>query len=50
MIGCCTVIMVAHRLGTLRRADAVYRIEDGMIRRYDNYKQLVADMEGGGSA
>ena len=50
MMGCCTVVMVAHRLGTLRRADVVYRVEDGMIRRYENYGQLVADMEGGGNA
>lgn len=50
MMGCCTVIMVAHRLGTLRRAEVVYRIEDGSIRRYDDYGQLVADMEGGGGA
>lgn len=47
IMGCCTVIMAAHRLGTLRRADAVYRIERGMIQRYDSFEQLVTDMEGG---
>ena len=45
MMGSCTVVMVAHRLNTLRRADTVYRLEDGMLIRYDNVDQAVRDME-----
>ena len=47
MMGRCTVIMVAHRLGTLRRADAVYRIDQGKLHRYTGFDQVVRDMEGG---
>ena len=46
MMGCCTVIMVAHRLGTLRRADTVYRIDGGRLERYDSIEQVMQDMEG----
>lgn len=46
MMGRCTVVMVAHRLSTLRRADAVYRLDHGKLRRYENFDQVVRDMEG----
>ena len=46
MMGCCTVIMVAHRLGTLRRADTVYRLDRGRLERYDSFEQVMQDMEG----
>ena len=46
MMGSCTVVMVTHRLNTLRRADTVYRIERGKLRRYDSAEQAVRDMEG----
>ena len=46
MMGCCTVIMVAHRLGTLRRADTVYRLDRGRLERYDSFEQVMRDMEG----
>ena len=46
MMGCCTVVMVAHRLGTLRRADTVYRIDSGTLHRYDSFEQVTRDMEG----
>ena len=49
MMGSCTVVMVAHRLGTLRRADTVYRLEGGKLRRYDNFEQVIQDMNGGES-
>ena len=50
MMGSCTVIMVAHRLSTLRRAEVVYRLEGGSIRPYDDFEQLIRDMEGGDGA
>lgn len=50
MMGACTVIMVAHRLGTLRRADAVYRIDGGQLARYDSFEQVMRDMEGSDGA
>ena len=46
MMGRCTVVMVAHRLSTLRRADAVYRLDQGKLRRYENFDQVIRDMEG----
>ena len=46
VMGRCTVVMVAHRLGTLRRADAVYRMDRGKLHRYDSFDQVVQDMEG----
>lgn len=50
MMGSCTVVMVAHRLGTLRRADTVYRIDHGALRRYDSFEQVMQEMEGGDGA
>ena len=47
MMGRCTVVMVAHRLGTLRRADTVYRIDDGKLQQYESFEQVMRDMEGG---
>jgi len=46
MMGSCTVIMVAHRLNTLRRADIIYRIDQGRISRYEDFDQVIRDMEG----
>lgn len=46
MMGRCTVVMVAHRLSTLRRADTVYRIAQGKLHCYDSFDQVVRDMEG----
>ena len=33
IMGKCTVIMVAHRLNTIRKADLVYRFEDSLVTR-----------------
>ena len=46
MMGSCTVIMVAHRLNTLRRADTIYRLDQGSISRYEDFDQVIRDMEG----
>lgn len=50
VMGRCTVVMVAHRLGTLRRADAVYRIDHGKLARYHSFDEVIRDMEGGKEA
>lgn len=50
MMGRCTVVMVAHRLGTLRRADAVYRIDHRKLMRYNCFDEVIRDMEGGEEA
>ncbi len=50
MMGSCTVIIVAHRLSTLRHADMVYRIENGRLQSYENVEQAIQEMEGGEEA
>ena len=30
IMGTCTILMVAHRINTLRKVDTIYRIEDGV--------------------
>ena len=42
----CTVVMVAHRLGTLRKVDVIYRIEDGRAIPYDSYEQVLREVGG----
>ena len=42
----CTVVMVAHRLGTLRKVDIIYRIEDGRAIPYDSYEQVLREVGG----
>ncbi len=46
MMGSCTVIMVAHRINTLRRAEIICRIEQGKLTRYEDFEQVIRDMEG----
>ena len=41
-----TVIMVAHRLNTLRRVDRIYRIENGECVGYDSYEQMIEETKG----
>ena len=38
-----TAIIIAHRLGTLHRADEIMILENGRIREYGDRKQLAAD-------
>ena len=47
IMGHCTVIMVAHRINTLRRADTIYRVVEGRLEKYDSFEQVERDMEGG---
>ena len=42
----CTVVMVAHRLNTLRKVDAIYHIENGRATRCESYEQAVREMNG----
>jgi len=37
----CTVIMVAHRLNTLRKVDRIYRIEDGKAIPCDSFEEVI---------
>lgn len=46
MMGSCTVIMVAHRLHTLRRADIICRLDRGKLSRYGDFEQVIRDLEG----
>ena len=47
MMGTCTVIMVAHRLNTLRRADTVYMIDHGRLQLCDSIDQVIQEEEEG---
>ncbi len=39
----CTLIMVAHRLNTIKKADLIYRIEDGRAVRCQSYESLIGE-------
>ena len=41
-----TVVMVAHRLNTLRRVDRIYRIDSGEAFAYDSYEQMMKETAG----
>ena len=41
----CTVILVAHRLNTVKNADVIYEIRDGKAFRYDSFREY-ADLRG----
>jgi len=36
-----TVIMIAHRLSTVRKADMIYVIDDGQVKEAGNHQQLI---------
>ncbi len=40
--GKCTIIAVAHRLSTIRNADTILVIENGMIKEAGNHRELIA--------
>lgn len=40
MMGTCTMIMVAHRLNTIRKADLIFELQNGKAVRYDSYEQF----------
>ena len=46
MMGQCTVVMVAHRLSTLRHADVICRLDQGELEKYDSFEQVIRDMGG----
>jgi ABC-type multidrug transport system fused ATPase/permease subunit len=37
-----TVIVIAHRLGTIRKADKILVLEDGLIRESGTHAELLA--------
>ena len=45
MMGSCTVVMVAHRLNTLRRADVVFRVRNGKLERCEDLEQELREAE-----
>ena len=44
MMGQCTIVMVAHRLSTLRHADVVCRLDQGELKKYESFEQVIRDM------
>jgi ABC-type bacteriocin/lantibiotic exporter with double-glycine peptidase domain len=42
----CTVIMVAHRLNTLKKSDFIYRIEGGCATLCPSYESLINETSG----
>lgn len=38
-----TVLMVAHRLSTLKACDVIYELEAGQIKRQGSYREIVSD-------
>jgi ATP-binding cassette subfamily B protein len=47
MIGSCTVVMAAHRLGTLRRADDIYLMNNGRLEKCGSFEELTEFMGAG---
>ncbi len=45
MMGVCTVVMVCHRLNTLRHADVVYKVQDGKLQRFESFDQVLQEMK-----
>ena len=45
IMGKCTMLMVAHRLNTLRRADLIYRIEGKKAVPCSSFEQIAGEME-----
>ena len=41
----CTVIMVAHRLNTLRKVDRIYRIEDGKATPCNSFEEIIGQAD-----
>ena len=37
----CTVIIVAHRLNTIKKADVIYELKDGKAFRFDSYEEYM---------
>lgn len=44
MMGNCTVVMVAHRLNTLKKVDRIYRIEEGKVQPCDFDEQMLGEI------
>ena len=42
LMGTCTILIVAHRLNTLRKVDYIYRIEKNRAVLYDSFEQVLA--------
>jgi ABC-type bacteriocin/lantibiotic exporter with double-glycine peptidase domain len=38
-----TMIVIAHRLTTLKHCDRIYKLEDGRVATVGSYKELIED-------
>ena len=36
-----TIVLIAHRLSTIRKCDCIYEFENGVIKSYGQYKELI---------
>jgi len=41
----CTSVTIAHRMATVRRAQHIYLLDDGLITAFGTHEQLLADSE-----
>ncbi len=46
MRGGLTVVLIAHRLSTVRRADLIYVVEDGAVVEWGDWRALCAKLDG----
>ena len=45
LMGSCTMLMVAHRLNTLRKADMIYRLKDGKAFLCESFEQVMEEVQ-----
>ena len=45
LMGSCTMLMVAHRLNTLRKADMIYRLKDGKAFLCESLEQVMDEVQ-----
>ena len=41
----CTMVIIAHRLSTVKRADIIYEFDNGKIKAFGNYEKLLETSE-----
>lgn len=43
--GCCTIVLIAHRLGMLSGCDVIYQLENGRINASGSYEEMTRQSE-----